>query len=140
VIEAVTNGKGAIGYADASQAGKLGQASIKVGSSYVAPEAAAAAKAAEVSKRVSGRAANDLALDVDRTTTEAGAYPLVLVSYLITCPTYKEKSTADLVKGYATYVLSSEGQSAAQKSAGSSPLPSSLSAEGTKAVEKIAAQ
>ena len=50
VIEAVKNGKGAIGYADASQAGDLGTASIKVGSAYVAPEADAAAKAADVSE------------------------------------------------------------------------------------------
>src|SRR6476661_3059534 len=73
VVEAVTNGKGTIGYADASQAGDLGKASIKVGSEYVGPTADAAAKAAEVSKPVSGRADNDMALDVDRTTTESGA-------------------------------------------------------------------
>ena len=38
VIEAVTNGKGTIGYADASQAGNLGTASIKVGSSLRRPD------------------------------------------------------------------------------------------------------
>ena len=140
VVSAVSGGKGTIGYADESQAGDLGKASIKVGSGYVAPEAAAAAKAAEVSKRVAGRAANDLATDVDRTTTESGAYPLVLVSYFIACPTYDDAKTADLVKGYASYVLSSEGQQAAAKSAGSSPLPSSLSNDGGKAVQAVSAK
>jgi len=140
VISAVTNGAGAIGYADASQAGDLGTASIKVGSDYVGPEADAAAKAADVSKRVDGRADNDLAIDLDRTTTEAGAYPLVLVSYFIACPKYDDSNTADLVKGYASYVLSSDGQQAAAKTAGSAPLPSSLSDDGTKAVEAITAK
>ncbi len=50
---------------------------------------------------------------IDRTTTEAGAYPLVLVSYVIACPTYKDAKTADLVKGYLTYVVSADGQAAA---------------------------
>jgi phosphate transport system substrate-binding protein len=140
VIEAVKNGKGAIGYADASQAGDLGKASIKVGSAYVAPEAAAAAKAADVSKRVPGRADNDMALEINRTTTESGAYPLVLVSYAIACPTYKDKKTADLVKGYLTYVVSSDGQAAAGKTAGSAPLSSSLSGDASDAVKQIAAK
>jgi phosphate transport system substrate-binding protein len=140
VVQSVTSGEGAIGYADASQAGKLGKASIKVGSAYVAPDATTAAKAADVSKRVSGRATNDLALDVDRTTTEAGAYPLVLVSYAIACPAYKDSSTADLVKGYLGYVVSTDGQAAAGKAAGSAPLSSTLSGDATSAVQKIAAK
>jgi phosphate transport system substrate-binding protein len=140
VIEAVTNGKGTIGYADASQAGKLGVASVKVGSQYVAPTAAAAAKAADVSKKVAGRDASDMAMDVNRTTTEAGAYPLVLVSYVIACPTYKDAKTANLVKGYLSYVVSSDGQAAAGKAAGSAPLSSSLSSSASSAVKKISAK
>jgi phosphate transport system substrate-binding protein len=140
VVSAVTNGKGTIGYADASQAGKLGVASIKVGSGYVAPTADAAAKAADVSKRVPGRAANDMAISIDRTTTESGAYPLVLLSYVIACPTYKDAATANMVKSYLTYVVSTEGQQAAAKAAGSAPLPDSLSSGGTSALAKIAAK
>jgi phosphate transport system substrate-binding protein len=140
VVEAVANGKGAIGYADASQAGTLGVASIKVGSRYVAPTADAAAKAADVSKRVTGRAADDMALDVDRTTTEPGAYPLVLVSYLIACPTYQDAQTAGLVKGYLSHVVSSEGQAAAAKAAGSAPLSSTLSGSASTAVQQVAAK
>jgi phosphate transport system substrate-binding protein len=140
VVEAVKNGKGAIGYADASQAGDLGKASIKVGSSFVAPEAAAAAKTADLSKPVSGRASNDLALTVNRTTTEAGAYPLVLVSYAIACPTYSDKSTANLVKGYLGYVTSTEGQQAAGKAAGSAPLSDTLSSKASAVTGKIAAK
>ena len=140
VIEAVKNGNGSIGYADASQAGDLGKASIKVGSSYVSPDAAAAAKAADVSKRVPGRASNDLALNIDRTTTQSGAYPLVLVSYVIACPSYKDAKTAKLAKSYLGYVTGNEGQAAAAKVAGSAPLSSSLSGDASGTVEQIAAK
>jgi phosphate transport system substrate-binding protein len=139
VIDAVKNGKGTIGYADDSQAGDLSKASIKVGSAYVAPSADGAAKVLDLSKRVSGRASNDMAMDIDRTTTESGAYPLLLASYLIACPTYKDKAKADLVKGYLSYIVSSDGQAAAAKTAGSAPLSSSLAQEASAAVGKIKA-
>jgi len=137
VIAAVKNGSGTIGYADASQAGDLGVASIKVGSGYVAPGATAAAKAAEVSTPVAGRAANDMALEVDRTTDQAGAYPLVLVSYVIACPSYADKGTADLVRSYLAYAVSSQGQQAAAKAAGSAPMPASLQSKASAALAKI---
>ncbi len=140
VVEAVTGGEGTIGYADASQAGDLGKASVKVGKEFVAPEPEAAAKAADVSERVKGRADNDMALTVNRTTTEAGAYPLVLVSYVIACPTYDDQAKADLVKGYLSYVVSSDGQSAAGQAAGNAPLSSTLSDDATTALEGIAAK
>ena len=50
VVEAVTAGEGSIGYADASQAGELGIAKIKVGSDYAEPSPEAAAKVLELSK------------------------------------------------------------------------------------------
>jgi phosphate transport system substrate-binding protein len=139
VIQAVTNGKGTIGYADESQAGDLSVASIKVGNAYVAPSADAAAKVLDLSKRVTGRSANDMAIDIDRTTTEAGAYPLLLASYVIACPTYADKTKAALVKNYLSYLVSSDGQAAAAKTAGSAPLSSSLSSGASTVVNKIAA-
>jgi phosphate transport system substrate-binding protein len=137
VIQAVTSGKGTIGYADASQAGKLSVASIKVGSNWQAPTPAAAAKAADLSQTVSGRSASDMAIQVNRTTTAAGAYPLVLISYDIACPTYKSGTTADLVKGYLSYVVSPAGQAASAKVAGNAPLSSKLSQQATAQVKKI---
>jgi phosphate transport system substrate-binding protein len=140
VIEAVTNGKGTIGYADESQAGDLSVASIKVGDAYVAPAADAASKVVDVSPRVEGRAENDLAIDVDRTTTEAGAYPLVLVSYVIACPTYDDAAKADLVKSYLTYVLGTTGQKAAAEAAGSAPLSTEFGKDAVAAVDAITAK
>jgi phosphate transport system substrate-binding protein len=137
VIESVTNGAGSIGFADESQAGDLSVAKVKVGTKYVAPSAQTAAKVVDVSPRAKGRPAGDIAIDVDRTTTEAGAYPVVLVSYVIACPSYPDKAKADLVKGYLTYVVSPEGQQAAAKAAGSSPLSSKLSSEASKQVAAI---
>ena len=140
VIDAVTNGKGTIGYADDSQAGDLSVAKIKVGSVYNAPSTDGAAKAVEGAKPVSGRESTDLALDIDRTTTEQGAYPLSLVSYLVGCPTYKDKATADLVKSYFSYVVSTAGQKAANTTAGSAPLPASLASKAAGVVGQIAAK
>jgi phosphate transport system substrate-binding protein len=126
VVQSITQGKGAIGYADASQVGKLGVAKVKVGSTYVAESADAAAKVAELSKATPGRPAGDLSIDVARDTTEAGAYPVILISYQIVCRQYAKASDGDLVKAFETYVTSAEGQAAAAKAAGSAPLSDAL--------------
>jgi phosphate transport system substrate-binding protein len=140
VVSAVTNGTGTIGYADASQAGDLGVASIKVGDEYVAPSPEAAAKVLEVSPRVEGRSDVDMAFDLDRGTEESGAYPIVLASYLIACQTYEDAATADLVKGYLSYIVSDEGQDAAAETAGSAPLSDALQEEAKGIVDGIKAQ
>jgi phosphate transport system substrate-binding protein len=140
VVSAVQNGTGTIGYADASQAGDLGVANVKVGEEYVAPSPEAAAKVLEVSPRVEGRSEVDMAVDLDRSTEEAGAYPIVLTSYLLACQTYDDQETADLVKGYLSYIVSDEGQQAAAESAGSAPLSDSLQQEAEGIVEKISAK
>jgi phosphate transport system substrate-binding protein len=140
VIEAVSGGKGTIGFADASQAGDLQVAKIKVGSEFVAPSAEAAAKTLEVSKPATGRPAGDIAIDVDRTTTESGAYPIILVSYLIACPTYASADDANLVKAFLSYVVSADGQAKAAATAGSAPLPSSIQQQAASQVATIAAK
>lgn len=137
VVSAVQNGQNAIGYADASQAGDLGVATIKVGDAYVAPSSEAAGKILDVSPRAQGRAAVDMAFELDHTTQEAGTYPIVLTSYLLACQTYDDQATADLVKGYLTYILSDEGQKQAADEAGSSPLSPALQQEAQGIVEKI---
>ena len=55
VVSAVTNGKGTIGYADASQAGDLGTAAVKVGEEWVEYSPEAAAAVLDASKPVEGR-------------------------------------------------------------------------------------
>ncbi|CAN5217496.1 phosphate ABC transporter substrate-binding protein PstS [soil metagenome] len=140
VIAAVKGGKGTIGYADASQAGDLGVAKIKVGDEFIAYSPEAASKALDVSKEVDGASASTIVFEIDRKTTEAGTYPLVLVSYQMACTTYADAGVAGLVKGWLTYVTSQDGQKASAAGAGSAPLSAALSDKIAPIVEKIAAQ
>jgi phosphate transport system substrate-binding protein len=140
VISAVTNGKGTIGYADESQAGDLGKVKVKVGEEYVEPTAEGAAKVVAISPAAEDRADVDMAVDLDRTTTEAGAYPVVLLSYLIACQTYDDANEAALVKAYLEYTVSSEGQDAAAKNAGSAPLDTAVADKAKGILEKIKAK
>ena len=117
------SGAGYIGFLDESAAREndLTVANIKVGEDFVKPSPEAAAKILAASKPA-GQSDNDLAVEVARTTTEAGVYPVVLVSYLLACPTYENAEDAANVKGYLEYVLSEEGQKVSAEEAGSAPL------------------
>ena len=139
VIAAIKAGSGSIGYADESQVGDLSVASIKVGEAFVAPSADGAAKALEASPVDDSRTDGDLAIKVDRTTTEAGAYPLMLTSYLIACPTY-DGDKADLVKGFLKYIVSTDGQQEAASTAGSAPLPSTLQQTAVEIIDSISSK
>ena len=139
VVSALTAASGGIAYIDDSQAGSFSKASIKVGSAFVQPSAAGAAKDVELSKQKTGRDATDYALSIERTSMDPTAYPITLVSYLIACPTYpaaKEK----LVKAYLLHIVSAAGQAEAQKTAGSAPLPASLQQKATQFFNAITAK
>lgn len=137
VVSTTTSTDGAITYADFSAVGKLSTVNVKVGDEYTKISADAAAKALETATPVKGASKNDLALDLKRDTTEAGTYPIVLVSYHIFCSTYKDQATVDLVKSFGKYVVSAEGQKAAADSAGNAPLSSSIEEKAAKAIDAI---
>ncbi|MET0783132.1 phosphate ABC transporter substrate-binding protein PstS [Leifsonia flava] len=137
VIDAVTNGTNTIGYADASRAGDLGVVKIKVGDEFVAPSAEGAAAVVDDSPAVEGREANDLAVKLERTTTDPSHYPLVLVSYAIVCPEYADAAQAELVKAYVGYIASADGQTVAADAAGSSPLSTELQGKVADVVASI---
>jgi len=139
VKEVLSGTVGAVGYIDASQATDLGTASIKVGEEFVPFSAEAAAKAVAISETVPDRGDNDLAFKLNRTTTEAGVYPLVLVSYLAACQNYTDANTGAMVKAYLSYVTSQEGQAAAADNAGSAPIQGEqgLAEKVMKAVDSI---
>jgi len=142
VIGALSDTDGSIGYADDSAVkadGSLGVVSIKVGSGYEAPSAQGAAQVLAASPPAPDQPATSMATDIDRTATAKGDYPLMLVSYLIACEKYSDAGTADMVKGYLTYIVSSAGQQAAAASAGSAPLDSGVSQKATSIVSKISA-
>ena len=137
VVNAIKAGNGTIGYADHSQTADLSAVSVQVGSDWVEPSADGAATALDASKIEEGRSATDLAFALDRTTTEAGAYPVVLVSYLIGCAEYQDADQAALVKGFFSTAISEAGQQAAAKNAGSAPISSDLAAQAQAAVDAI---
>jgi phosphate transport system substrate-binding protein len=140
VVEAVSAGEGAIGYADASQAGELGIAKIKVGSQWAEPSAEAAAKVLDLSKEdpeLEAGSKNVIAFEIDRKTESSGTYPIVLVSSLIGCTKYKSASEAALVKAYFEYAISPAGQALAGEQAGSAPLSSKLTSKVEAAVASI---
>ena len=141
MVAAVKGGKGTIGYADLSQVGdlqvRLHQGRRRVGRS---PRPTGASKAVEASPLDDTRPKGDMAVKIDRTTTEAGAYPLMLTSYLIACPTYDSKAKADLVKGFLSYVVSDEGQQAAAANAGSAPIPASFAKQAQTIVDSISSK
>ena len=138
VISTVKQADGTIGYADFSQVGDLGTVAVKVGDKYNEISAEAGSKVIGDSKQddtVKGD--NRIVIKINHATEAEGAYPIVLVSYDIVCPAYKDIKQAEFAKAWLTYVTSDEGQKAAQDAAGTAPLPSSLKSEITKSIEAI---
>ena len=138
VVSTVKQADGTIGYADFSQVGDLGTVAVKVGDKYNEISAEAGSKVIEDSKQddtVKGD--NRIVIKINHATEAEGAYPIVLVSYDIVCPAYKDTKQAEFAKAWLTYVTSDEGQKAAQDAAGTAPLPSSLKSKITKSIEAI---
>ena len=138
VISTVKQADGTIGYADFSQVGTLGTVAVKVGSDYTEISAEAGSKVVEDSQiDSSANGDNRVVVKLNHNTEADGAYPIVLVSYDIVCPAYKDAKTAQFAKSWLTYVTSSEGQKAAQQAAGTAPLPSSLTKKISASIEAI---
>lgn len=137
VVSAVSGGQGTIGYVDASRAGDLGTVAVQVGDEFVpfSPEAAAAA--VEASPFEDGREPGDLAVALDRTTTAAGVYPVVLISYLIACGEYADSGKVDLLKGFLSFAASAEGQETSAASAGNAPISDGLRQQIQAAIDSI---
>jgi len=136
----VTGGKGTIGYIDASRVGDLGSAAVKVGDDFVPFSSEAAAELVASSPLEEGRNGGDLVFDVDPAKAPAGSYPIALVSYLIGCAQYEDADTADIVKAYFSYIVSEEGQKAANEAAGSAPLSTEVAEKAQTAIDMISAK
>ncbi len=79
---------------------------------------------------------DDLTLKLDYTTKVAGAYPIILVTYEITCVQGLAADQAKLVKGFLTYTSSTEGQ-AKLTPLGYAPLPTEIQTKVQGVVAKI---
>jgi len=139
VIGVVEQTPGAITYADASRAQNLGVANIAVGEEFVAPSAESASAVVENSPAVEGRGEYDFAIELNRETEGSGEYPIVLVSYHVGCVEYEEQATADNVKAFMEYVISEDGQAAAEENAGSAPISDTLREQAQGVVDAITA-
>lgn len=139
VVSLTQSTPGAITYADASAVGALGTVAVKVGEEFVAYSPEAAAKTVSAAQKIGGLAPQDMGVVIDRTSTEAGTYPIVLVSYHIFCSTYGDQATADNVKAFASYVLSADGQQVAADAAGSAPIAGETETEALAAIASISA-
>jgi len=137
LIGVVSGTEGAVGYADESGVtGDLGHALVKVGDTWTDASAEGAAAVVDASPLATGRSSNDISVQIDRTVTTAGAYPLILVSYSIVCSEYTDAAQGDFVKAFVGYQVSPEGQQVAAAASGSAPLSEAMS---TKAAASIAA-
>ncbi|MDN3496284.1 phosphate ABC transporter substrate-binding protein PstS [Planococcus sp. APC 4015] len=142
VVSAVSGGNGTVGYADASRAAEegLSTVAVQVGEEFVEYSPEAAAAIVDASPFEEGRTEGDLAIALERTSDEAGVYPIVLVSYMIACEEYADAAVAPVVKGFLEYIASAEGQDAAAGAAGSAPISDSLRDQINSAIALIAAE
>ena len=59
------------------------------------------------------------------------------MSYLVVCNTYDTQDKVDLIKGYATYATSADGQSSAATAAGSAPISDALRTDVVASIDAI---
>ena len=135
VVGLASDTDGAITYADASATGDMNTVKVKVGEEYVDYSSEAAAATVDKSE-----ANEDGSIELDRATEEEGVYPIVLVSYHIYCNEYQDQETADQVKAFASYVISEDGQKAAEESAGNAPISEETREAAQERIDAIAAQ
>jgi phosphate transport system substrate-binding protein len=126
IASSVKSTEGAISYVELSFAenSQLQKGKVANGAGeFVELSTDSAAKTVETAE-VTGTG-NDLKLSIDYATKTAGAYPIVLVTYEITCEKGLAPEQAKLVKEFLTYTSSDEGQ-AALKDLGYAPLAGEL--------------
>ncbi|MEV4072767.1 phosphate ABC transporter substrate-binding protein PstS [Nonomuraea fuscirosea] len=137
IASSVKDTEGAISYVELSYAenSSLQKAKVANGAGeFVELTPESAAKTVE-SAEIKGTG-NDLALSIDYATKTAGAYPIVLVTYEITCEKGLPAEEQQIVKSFLTYTASDEGQ-AALKELGYAPLAGTLLTKVRTAVEAI---
>ncbi|MEO3742818.1 phosphate ABC transporter substrate-binding protein PstS [Plantactinospora sp. B5E13] len=138
VASAVKTADGSIGYMEWSFAenGGLKMAKIGNGAGEFAELTAEAAGKTIAGAQVTGQG-NDLKMSIDYNTKEAGAYPIVLVTYEIVCSKGLAADKLALVKGFLGHAASTEGQ-AELTAVGYAPLPETVRAKVETAVKALA--
>jgi len=135
VANAVKATEGGVTYAEWSYAkdNKLGIAQIDNGSGPVELTGAAVGKAVGVAKQTGQ--GNNIKLKLDYATKEAGAYPILLVTYEIACSKGKDPAKAKLLQSFLKSFAAADEQAKLQ-GIGYAPLPAAVQ---TKVAAAIAA-
>jgi len=137
VAEGVKSTKNSITYVEASYAvdNKLGVAQIDNGSGTPVELTADSAGKALAAAKIKGTG-NDLAMSIDYTTKEAGAYPIILVTYEIACSKGLPAEKTALVKSFLSYFVSKDGQGALT-ALNYGPLPEEIRTKVDAAIQSI---
>ncbi len=138
IADTVKRAEGSIGYVEMSHMHGMSAAAIGVGDEFVEISPAAAAQVVAGSpRREDNTSEYDLALDLDYGTTEAGSYPVVLVSYETVCLDYPDDQEAERVKAFLRYVVSPEGQELASQETGSAPVNDTLREQLLESIDAV---
>ena len=111
IASSVKSTPNSIGYIELSFVQTMGLKAAKVDNGGGAVEATSEAAAKTIAGATIKGTGNDLALSVDRTIADGASYPIVLVTYEITCEKGLTGSDLELTKAFLTYTSSDEAQS-----------------------------
>jgi phosphate transport system substrate-binding protein len=79
---------------------------------------------------------NDLRLTLDYATKEAGAYPILLVTYEIVCSKAKVAEKGKLIKAFLKHFASADVQKSLEE-IGYAPLPDTVSTKVNAAIDAL---
>jgi phosphate transport system substrate-binding protein len=138
VAEGVKSTKNSITYVEWSYAvdNKLGIAQVDNGSGTPVELTAESAGKALAAAKPASAGGNDLSLKLDYATKEAGAYPIILVTYEIACSKGLPAEKTALVKSFLSYFVSKEGQ-ASLTDLNYAPLPEEIRTKVDAAIQSI---
>ncbi|OFE15886.1 phosphate ABC transporter substrate-binding protein PstS [Humibacillus sp. DSM 29435] len=136
VATAVKGQDGGITYVELSYAKQntLKMAEIDTGSGPVELNAESVGKTVATAKPVGS--GNDLALKIDYATKEAGAYPIILVTYEVVCSKYSDAAQGSKVRAFLTTFASDAVQGQLEE-LGYAPLPTEVATKVQTAVKAI---
>ena len=136
VANAVKATDGGITYVEWSYAkdNKLGISQIDNGAGPVELTAPAVGKAVAAAKQAGE--GNNVKLKLDYATKEAGAYPILLVTYEIVCSKNKDAAKAKLVQSFMKFFASTDEQ-AKLEGIGYAPLPASVQTQVNTAISAL---
>ncbi len=136
VSEGVKSTDGGVSYVEWSYAkdNKLGMALIDNGGGAVELTSESVGKAVEAAK--ADGEGNDLRLELDYATKEAGAYPILLVTYELVCSKGKDAEKQKAIKAFLKHFASADVQKSLEE-IGYAPLPKAMEDKVLTAIDAI---